>query len=179
MGLAIEGELHDPEGASHQVHPPPTLQGADQTLLVDSEDLDVEVLSRMGGNTHGSFELRVTGYGHGSLLVSGRQTRARTVDQARDQRGPHAAGRRVCDEGAGGVALANALAHLDDPLGTTVVFDAAIWEGPARTTRIPVNPNLELGGGTGGGTGGTTCTATASASIRAILIPTTTATCYN
>ena len=41
-----------------------------------------------------------------------------------------AAGRRFCDEGLGGVFVANAIAGLDDPLLITVVFDQKIWEGP-------------------------------------------------
>lgn len=59
-----------------------------------------------------------------------------------------AGGRRATDEGLGGVALANAIAHLPDPLATTVIFDAAIWEGPGRSARIPANPTLANAGGT-------------------------------
>ena len=57
-------------------------------------------------------------------------------------------GRRLFDEGSGGVALANRLATLDDPASATIDFDAAIWEGPCRTSRIPVNPHVEKGGAT-------------------------------
>ncbi len=57
-------------------------------------------------------------------------------------------GQRIVDEGAGGVELANRIAQLPDPSCATIVFDAAIWEGPCRTARIPVNPNVEKGGGT-------------------------------
>jgi fumarate reductase flavoprotein subunit len=57
-------------------------------------------------------------------------------------------GRRPFDEGAGGVELANRIASSEDPAGTAVVFDAAIWEGPGRSSRIPTNPHLELGGAT-------------------------------
>lgn len=57
-------------------------------------------------------------------------------------------GRRPTDEGVGGVALANAVAHLPDPLATTIVFDAAVWEGPGKSARIPANPTLERAGGT-------------------------------
>ncbi len=57
-------------------------------------------------------------------------------------------GRRFVDEGIGGVALANAIARLPDPLSVTVVFDGAIWEGPGRSARIPANPTLATAGGT-------------------------------
>jgi fumarate reductase flavoprotein subunit len=59
-----------------------------------------------------------------------------------------AAGRRFVDEGVSGVWLANAVAALADPLSATIVFDAAIWEGPGRSARIPANPSLENAGGT-------------------------------
>jgi fumarate reductase flavoprotein subunit len=59
-----------------------------------------------------------------------------------------ARGRRVIDEGVGGVALANAIAQLPDPLATSIVFDAAIWNGPAKSARIPANPTLANAGGT-------------------------------
>jgi len=57
-------------------------------------------------------------------------------------------GRRIMDEGVGGVELANRIARLPDPSCATVVFDAAIWEGPCRSARIPVNPHAEKGGAT-------------------------------
>lgn len=57
-------------------------------------------------------------------------------------------GRRFTDEGVGGVALTNALARSADPLGATIVFDAAIWEGPGRSARIPANPTLPAAAGT-------------------------------
>jgi fumarate reductase flavoprotein subunit len=57
-------------------------------------------------------------------------------------------GRRFHDEGLGGVALANAVARHADPLSATAIFDAAIWEGPGRSARIPANPALENAGGT-------------------------------
>lgn len=59
-----------------------------------------------------------------------------------------AKGRRFVDEGLGGVALANAIARLDDPLAVTAVFDAAIWDGPGKSARIPANPTLANAGGT-------------------------------
>lgn len=57
-------------------------------------------------------------------------------------------GRRVTDEGVGGVALANALARMADPLAFTVVFDRKIWDGPGKSARIPANPTLERAGAT-------------------------------
>ena len=57
-------------------------------------------------------------------------------------------GRRFADEGIGGVALANAIARLADPLSISVVFDGRIWEGPGRSARIPANPTLASAGGT-------------------------------
>lgn len=57
-------------------------------------------------------------------------------------------GLRHLDEGVGGVALTNGIAGLADPLSMTVVFDAAIWEGPGRSARIPANPALADAGGT-------------------------------
>jgi fumarate reductase flavoprotein subunit len=57
-------------------------------------------------------------------------------------------GRRFADEGLGGVALANSIARLPDPLSTWAIFDAAVWEGPGRTARIPANPHLRRAGAT-------------------------------
>jgi fumarate reductase flavoprotein subunit len=57
-------------------------------------------------------------------------------------------GARFCDEGLGGVAIANAIARLDDPLEAVAVFDHAIWEGRARQLRFPTNPWLVEAGGT-------------------------------
>lgn len=51
-------------------------------------------------------------------------------------------GRRFMDEGRGGVAMANAIAQLSDPLSAIVIFDAAIWEGPGREYLVPANPTL-------------------------------------
>jgi len=59
-----------------------------------------------------------------------------------------ASGRRFADEGVGGVALTNLLARAEDPLGATIIFDAAIWNGPGRSARIPANPTLPEAGGT-------------------------------
>ncbi|MEZ5816533.1 MAG: FAD-dependent oxidoreductase [Hyphomicrobiaceae bacterium] len=60
----------------------------------------------------------------------------------------NAEGRRFADEGVGGVALTNLLARSEDPMGATIVFDDAIWEGPGRSARIPANPTLPEAGGT-------------------------------
>jgi len=61
----------------------------------------------------------------------------------------NASGRRFCDEGRGGIYVANMIARLDDPLSATVVFDSAIWnEGPARDFLLPANPNFLKAGGT-------------------------------
>lgn len=57
-------------------------------------------------------------------------------------------GRRVMDEGLGGVYMTNALARLADPQGTVLIFDRAIWEGPATEFILPANPHLPLSGGT-------------------------------
>lgn len=57
-------------------------------------------------------------------------------------------GERFADEGRGGVYLANAIAGLADPFSATIIFDHAIWEGPARHGFIPANPHLPAVGGT-------------------------------
>lgn len=55
-------------------------------------------------------------------------------------------GRRFTDEGLGGVPLANAIAALDDPLSSFVIFDQAIWDGPGKSFLLPPNPTfLERG----------------------------------
>jgi fumarate reductase flavoprotein subunit len=59
-----------------------------------------------------------------------------------------AGGRRVGDEGLGGVWMTNAIARLPDPLGTTIVFDQPIWDGPGRNHVQPPNPLLLEAGGT-------------------------------
>ncbi|HWB48099.1 MAG TPA: FAD-dependent oxidoreductase [Stellaceae bacterium] len=58
------------------------------------------------------------------------------------------AGRRLLDEGRGGIAVANDLARLDDPLCGTVICDTPIWETAGRAAQIPPNPQLLAGGGT-------------------------------
>ena len=60
-----------------------------------------------------------------------------------------AEGKRVADEGYGGIYLSNAIARLPDPLGTTIIFDHAIWEGPPGRGHVqPPNPLVEDAGGT-------------------------------
>jgi fumarate reductase flavoprotein subunit len=58
------------------------------------------------------------------------------------------AGRRLFDEGAGGIAIASHLARLADPLCATVICDATIWETAGRAAQIAPNPHLESAGGT-------------------------------
>ena len=55
---------------------------------------------------------------------------------------------RFMDEGLGGVTMANAIARQADPLGATVIFDGAIWNGPGREYLISANPTLVSNGGT-------------------------------
>jgi fumarate reductase flavoprotein subunit len=52
-----------------------------------------------------------------------------------------AAGNRFCDEGTGGVYMANEAAKLDDPRGITVVFDEATWTTVGADNRFPPTPN--------------------------------------
>ncbi|RPI47366.1 MAG: FAD-binding protein [Betaproteobacteria bacterium] len=58
------------------------------------------------------------------------------------------AGERFADEGAGGVSIANMIAHLADPLDAWVVFDQASWETAGKHGLIPANPHLPRVGGT-------------------------------
>ena len=57
-------------------------------------------------------------------------------------------GRRLFDEGLGGIFLSNEIAKMDDPLSTTVVCDAKIWDVAGREHQVPPNPLLEKHGGT-------------------------------
>ena len=60
-----------------------------------------------------------------------------------------AEGRRFTDEGLGGIWMSNAIARLPDPLGTTIIFDQAIWDGPpGRNHAQPPNPLVVEAGGT-------------------------------
>lgn len=57
-------------------------------------------------------------------------------------------GRRFADEGLGGVALANAIARLDDPLSAVILFDEAMWRGaPGHAGPVACNPFLLEAGG--------------------------------
>ena len=54
-----------------------------------------------------------------------------------------AKGRRFTNEAFGGVSIANAVARMDDPLSTTVIFDSAAWNGPpGRFRHTAPNPHL-------------------------------------
>jgi fumarate reductase flavoprotein subunit len=59
-----------------------------------------------------------------------------------------ATGRRFTDEGLGGVAVANAIAALDEPLSSFVILDDAIWAGPGGAFLLPPNPALQRLGAT-------------------------------
>ena len=56
-------------------------------------------------------------------------------------------GRRLMDEGGGGVYMTNELARLDDPAGTTVIFDDAMWRMKPPGDPIGPNPYLLRAGG--------------------------------
>jgi fumarate reductase flavoprotein subunit len=60
------------------------------------------------------------------------------------------AGRRLFDEGQGGVYMANMVAALDNPISMSVVFDDAVWTGLAADNRYPpcMNPSFVKEGGT-------------------------------
>lgn len=56
--------------------------------------------------------------------------------------------KRFTDEGLGGVYMTNAVARLDDPLSTFVIYDDAMWKGePGKAPPVAVNPFLMSGGG--------------------------------
>jgi fumarate reductase flavoprotein subunit len=59
------------------------------------------------------------------------------------------AGRRIADEGLGGIATANTVARGADPLGTSVILDEEAWNAAGRAPRgrPAANPGLELRGG--------------------------------
>jgi fumarate reductase flavoprotein subunit len=60
-----------------------------------------------------------------------------------------AAGQRFTDEALGGIWISNAIARLPDPLGTTIIFDQAIWDGPPGRGHVqPANPLVVDAGGT-------------------------------
>lgn len=59
-------------------------------------------------------------------------------------------GRRLVDEGLGGIHAAAAIAKTADPAGITIICDKSGWEGKtsaAASGYLPVNPMLEKGGG--------------------------------
>lgn len=56
--------------------------------------------------------------------------------------------RRFVDEGSGGINIANQIARSGDPLQGIVIFDHAVWNGPAREKVIAPNPNIPSNGGT-------------------------------
>jgi fumarate reductase flavoprotein subunit len=51
-------------------------------------------------------------------------------------------GRRFADEGLGGVAMANAIAKLDDPLSSFLIMTEGIWESAGRAFLLPPNPTI-------------------------------------
>ena len=55
------------------------------------------------------------------------------------------AGKRLFDEGFGGISFTNDLARLDDPVCATVVCDAPIWKTAWKAAQIPPNPQLLAG----------------------------------
>lgn len=55
--------------------------------------------------------------------------------------------KRFADEGEGGVWVANNIAWLPDPLSAFVIFDDAIWRGPAADGLMAPNPNMLNAGG--------------------------------
>jgi succinate dehydrogenase/fumarate reductase flavoprotein subunit len=57
-------------------------------------------------------------------------------------------GRRFTDEGLAGVAVANAIARLDDPSGAVAIFDEAIWQASGKTYVMSANPFLVETGAT-------------------------------
>ncbi len=57
-------------------------------------------------------------------------------------------GMRFTDEGLGGVCMANAIAHLPDPLSAHLVIDDAIWQAETKlSTTVPANPAMAAAGG--------------------------------
>ena len=56
-------------------------------------------------------------------------------------------GRRVADEGGGGIYLANRIAALPDPASCWVICDQPAWEGPGAERVTSLNPHLERMGG--------------------------------
>ncbi len=59
-------------------------------------------------------------------------------------------GRRITDEGRGGIWATNVLARSEDPADAFVVIDGALWLAAGRNSREPIaaNPGFELRGAT-------------------------------
>ncbi len=57
-------------------------------------------------------------------------------------------GRRFTDETRGGIAIANAMAKLDDPLSASAVFDQRIWSTVGKDGPVNGNPMIVSAGGT-------------------------------
>jgi fumarate reductase flavoprotein subunit len=62
----------------------------------------------------------------------------------------NAKGRRITDEGRGGIWAANVLAHSEDPTDAFLVVDEALWQEAGRNSREPVaaNPAFQTRGAT-------------------------------
>ena len=59
-----------------------------------------------------------------------------------------ARGERFCDEGLGGVCMANAIARLPDPLSAFLIIDDAMWRAePSLSTTVAANPSMVTAGG--------------------------------
>ena len=57
-------------------------------------------------------------------------------------------GKRIFDEGLGGVTLANHLAAMDDPASTWAIFDEEIWSTTGKDEVVASNPQYVEAGGT-------------------------------
>ncbi len=86
---------------------------------------------------------------HASAMTNARQWPYPHLDAAAEIGivvGPD--GQRFTDEGLGGVCVANAIAHLPDPLSAFLILDEASWNAePALTTTVPANPAMVDAGG--------------------------------
>ena len=86
---------------------------------------------------------------HASAMTDARQWPYPHLDAAAEVGivvGPD--GKRFTDEGLGGVCVANAIAHLSDPLSAFLILDEAIWNAePTLTTTVPANPAMTNAGG--------------------------------
>lgn len=57
-------------------------------------------------------------------------------------------GRRIADEGQGGIFLANRVAALADPASAWVICDQPGWDGPGAERMVSANPHFERLGAT-------------------------------